>query len=118
MVDDPVVTQCQKMLEDTLRQLADWQRATPKATFAEIEDAVEEEVAQFRARLIADLVNTRSGGERATGRERPTCPECEHAMERRGDKERAVTVRGNRTVRFRRIYAVCPACAAGLFPPG
>ena len=116
MPDDPGVTQCQKMLEDTLRQLADWQRATPRATFAEIEDAVEEQVAQFRAHLIADLLNARSAGERAAG-ERTTCPECGKAMEQRGEKEREVTVRGNRTVRFRRHQTVCPACGAGLFPP-
>ena len=118
MVDDPVMTQCQRMMGETGRRLADWQRATPKATFAEIEDAVEEEVARFRAQLIADLVSARSKNERATEGERPTCSECAHAMERRGDKERAVTVRGNRTVRFRRAHAICPACGAGLFPPG
>jgi len=114
--DDSVVTQCQKMLEDTLRELADWQRAAPKATFAEIEDAVEEQVGQFRAHLIADLLNTRSAAERATD-ERTTCPECGQAMEQRGEKERAVTVRGDLTVRFRRRQTVCPACRAGLFPP-
>jgi hypothetical protein len=38
-------------------------------------------------------------------------------MEQRGEKERAVTVRGNRTVRFRHRQTVCPACGAGLFPP-
>jgi YgiT-type zinc finger domain-containing protein len=104
------------MLEDTVRQLADWQRATPKATFAEIEDAVEEQLAQVRGHLIADLLNTRSSAEQATG-ERPICPECGQAMEQRGEKERAVTVRGNQTVRFRRRQTVCPACGAGLFPP-
>lgn len=118
MDNDPVVTQCQKMLEETLLRLADWQRTSPKATFAEIEDAVEEEVARFRAQLIVDLVSTRSGGERASGGDRPTCPECGQPMERRGDKARAVTVRGNRTVRFRRGHAICPACGAGVFPPG
>ena len=112
-----VMTHCQKMLEETLLRLADWQRASPKATFAEIEDAVEEEVARFRAQLIADLVNTRSG-ERRGGGDRGACPECGHPMERRGDKERAVTVRGNGTVRFRRHHVTCPACGAGLFPPG
>lgn len=116
MDDDPVVTQCQEMLEGTLRQLADWQRATPKATFAEIEDAVEEQVAQFRAQLLADLLRTRSGGEQATD-ERSACPECGQAMEQRGEKERAVTIRGNRTVRFRRRHTICPGCGAGLFPP-
>lgn len=32
MDNDPVVTQCQKMLEEMLARLADWQHASPKAT--------------------------------------------------------------------------------------
>ena len=112
---DPVVTQCQKMLEDTLRSLADWQRASPKATFAEIEDAVEEQVAVFRARLISDLVNARAA--EAVSEAPPACPVCGHRMERRGAAERTMTVRGNHPVQVRRGHAVCPACGAGLFPP-
>ena len=115
MDDDPVVTQCQQMLEETLRSLADWRKAAPKATFAEMEDAVEEQVATFRARLMTDLVNERAT--EAVHEALPVCPECGHGMERRGTAERTVTVRGNRTVSVRRGHAVCPACSAGLFPP-
>ena len=104
------------MLEETLRALGDWQQATPKATFAAIEDAVEEQVATIRARLITDLVNARAAESQSAAL--PTCPACGHRLERRGTAERAVTVRGNRTVRVRRGHAVCPACGAGLSPPG
>jgi hypothetical protein len=117
VADDPVVTRCQEMWEGTQRRLGDWQRSTPKATFAEIEDAVEEEVARFRARLIADLVSARASKELPAEDEQPHCPECGRVMKHRGERERAVTVRGNHTVRFCRGYVHCPACGAGLFPP-
>jgi YgiT-type zinc finger domain-containing protein len=115
MDTDPVVTQCQKMLEETLRSLADWRQTAPKATFAEIEDAVEEQVAAFRATLITDLVNARAA--ETVSEAPPACPGCGQRMERRGTAERTVTVRGNRTVRVRRGHAVCPTCGVGLFPP-
>src|SRR2546428_332641 len=114
MDTDPVVTQCQKMLEETLRSLADWQQAAPTATFAEIEDAVEEQVAAFRARLITDLVNARAA---ETGSEAPACPACGHHMERRGAAERTVPGGGNRAVGVRRGHAVGPTWGGGLFPP-
>ncbi|MBM2809950.1 MAG: hypothetical protein HW416_709 [Chloroflexi bacterium] len=58
MDDDPVVMQRQQMPEETQRSLADWQKAAP-TTPAEMEDAVEEQIGAFRARLKTDLVNAR-----------------------------------------------------------
>jgi len=50
--------------------------------------------------------------------ERPLCPECGERMAPRGTRERQVTVQGDHTVTLERSYWVCPACGAGLFPPG
>jgi len=117
MQDDPAVTEIRARLEQALQRLTDWQRGAPRATFAEIEDAVEEQVARLRAQLIADLVTARADRGTSGGEERAACLECGRAMERRGEKQREVTVRGNQTVRFRRRYAVCPTCQVGVFPP-
>lgn len=121
MSDDPMVTQWQSgLLEEATRDLSDWQRDHRKATFAQMEDAVEEHVADVRARLTEDLVRARAVAQRADWETeaRPSCPECGKPMESRGGHERAITIRGNRQVRVERPYAVCPACGAGLFPPG
>jgi len=117
MTDEPAVAEIRVRLEEALKRLTEWQRVTPRATFAEIEDAVEEQVARLRAQLIADLVTARADRGTPGGEERAACPECGRAMDRRGTKRREVTVRGNQTVRFRRRYAVCPACQVGVFPP-
>ena len=121
MNDDPMVTRWQKeLLEGAAQDLSDWQRAHPKATFVQIEDAVEERIADLRARLTEDLVRAKAAVHEAAGdgNARPACPACGQAMESRGQRERTITIRGNRQVRVRRRYTVCPACGAGLFPPG
>ena len=121
MSDDPMVTQWQKeLLEEAIQDLSDWQRDHPKATFAQMEDAVEERIADVRARLTEDLVRARAAAQRAGWQTetRPSCSACGKPMESRGGHERTITIRGNRQIRVERPYAVCPACGAGLSPPG
>jgi YgiT-type zinc finger domain-containing protein len=110
----------QGLLEDVLTGMREWRASHPKATFAEIERAVEERVDTLRAQLIQDVVTTSTAAEvasRPVG-ERPHCPACGELMESRGQQDRVLTVPGDRLVRLRRAYVVCPACGAGLFPPG
>lgn len=103
-------------MEESRRYLSAWRDAHPRATYAEIEDAVEERLDALRGELITDIVAQRAAA--ADGATRPACPLCERSMTRRGGVERTVTVRGNRTVPLRRAYFACPACGTGLFPPG
>src|SRR5437879_3257873 len=117
MDDEQLVTRWQKVGEAVFQGMAVWRQAHPHATFAEIEAAVEDRLGALRAELIEDTVAT-SAEARGAGAERPKCVECGHGLEARGTRERMVTVRGNRLVRLRRHYLVCPACGAGLFPPG
>ena len=114
MIDDPVLTQWQAVVDETLRGLLGWGTDHRRATFAEIEGAVEQRLGDLRAELIGGLV--RSAGDEVEEEPR-VCEQCEGQMESRGQRERVVTVRGDRPVRFQRRYLVCPACQAGLFPP-
>ena len=102
----------QAMLEEIFGGLTEWRTAHPKATFAEIEQVVEDRLSGARARFVEDLAVQGSDE-----RERRSCPECGQPLVSRGQAEREVTVAGNRQVRLRRGYATCPACGAGLFPP-
>lgn len=116
MGQEAAMPQWQRIMEETRCYLSAWRDAHPRATFAEIEDAVEERLDALRGELITDLVAERAAA--ADGATRPACPLCERSMTRRGSVERTVTVRGNRTVPLRRAYFACPACGAGLSPPG
>ena len=100
------------LLEEVFGELREWRSSHPKATFAEIEQVVDERLNEARARFVEDLALEGADGGRAS------CPECGKLLISRGQTERQVTVAGNRRVRLKRTYATCPACSAGLFPPG
>ena len=102
-----------------ISELQDWRSAHPTATFAEMEVAVDQRLDQLRARLLGDLALARAadGGERATA-ERPVCPTCGTGLVRRGRQTRHLTVPGDQTVTLDRHDWGCPACGAGLSPPG
>src|SRR3954469_8367618 len=106
------------VLERIRGELEEWRTAHPQATLAEIEAAVEERLGLARAQLIEEVALASAAVQIGRGTEGPSWPECGHVMERRGQQERQVTVAGNRAARLRRGYARCPACGAGLFPPG
>lgn len=106
----------QKLSEEVMTGLRDWRAAHPRATFAEIEAAVDERLNGMRARVLEDLALASAA--EATAAAPGACPECGQALQRRGMQTRTLTVQGDQPVRLRRSYAVCPACGTGLFPPG
>lgn len=101
---------------EVITGLRDWRVAHPTATFADLEAVVDDRLDEVRARVLGDLARASAAEE--TTAERPTCPECATPMESRGTRTRHLTVPGNQTVPLTRRYWVCPACGAGLFPPG
>ena len=100
--------------------MADWRAAHPRATFSEIEEAVDERLSQLRARLLADLAlaSTAADVSAATGEDRPRCARCGVVMQARGPSERKLLTQGGAAVRLQRSYAACPQCGDGVFPPG
>ena len=107
--------------EAVMSGMKEWRLQHPKATFREIEAAVDEKLSGMRARLLedlalasraADLQDKQAGG-------RPRCPSCGHVLESQGKQDRTILTHGGSAVHLRRDYARCPACGAGLFPsPG
>ena len=96
--------------------LTEWRAQHPRATFGEIEAALDGRLDGMRARVLEDLAlasrATDAGGAAAA------CPACGGRREGRGVHERQVVTQGDRAVRLRRQYATCSACGAGLSPPG
>ena len=100
--------------------MADWRAAHPKATFSEIETALDERLNQVRARVLADLAMASTAADVQTGTqaERPRCERCGRVLQARGPNDRTLVTQGGGEVRLRRTYATCPQCGVGSFPPG
>ncbi len=100
--------------------MADWRAAHPKATFSEIEAALDERLNQVRARVLADLALASAAADlqAASAAERPRCGQCGTVLQARGQSERGVVTQGGAEVRLVRSYATCPRCGDRSFPPG
>src|SRR5947209_6080463 len=60
--------QWEQLAREVLSGMKEWQSQHPKATFAEIEEAIEEQVAKMRARMLEEVVQWRAV---EAGEERP-----------------------------------------------
>jgi YgiT-type zinc finger domain-containing protein len=109
-----------RLSEEVITGMREWRIAHPKATFAQIEAALDERLNRMRARMLEDAARASASSEWAgkPEAERPTCPCCGSVLTSRGQQERSVQTQGGRQVRLKRSYGVCPTCGVGLFPPG
>ena len=98
--------------------MKEWRVQHPRATFVEIEQALDTQLAALRARMLQDIAlastATRVANTPRIGRTR--CPACAAPVEARGARERQVRVTHGQAVTLTRDYAVCPACGTGPFP--
>ena len=109
-----------ELSEEVITGMAEWRGQHPRATLNEIEAALDERLARVRARMLQDtaLASAATDVSQLPEEERPRCPECGHTLEARGQEARTLRTTYDRPVTLRRSYAHCPACEAGLFPPG
>ena len=109
-----------ELIREVLDGMRSWRQAHPQASFAAIEQEVEARLAGLRAHLVeaTALASARADVGALEEAARPHCSDCGQRLVERGQHERTVTIRGNRPVRLRRSYVVCPTCGVGLFPPG
>ena len=100
--------------------IKEWRLQHPKATFKEIEQALDARLSALRARMLQDvaLASAAADVREARAAERPPCPACGGRLAARGHATRAVTTTHGQTVTLPRSYLVCSVCGTGLFPPG
>jgi len=109
--------QWETLAAEVLVGIKDWRTQHPRATFTEIEQALDRELGRLRTRLLEDVALASAAAGKTAGAETP-CPTCGGALVARGQVTRAVTVTRNHTVTLPRPYTVCSPCGAGVFPPG
>jgi ribosomal protein S27AE len=105
---------------EVLSGMTEWRQAHPRASLREIEEAVIAQMSRLTARLIQDLAlhSTKAEWSSQPLEERPRCPHCGTALQARGKHSRHLQSAGGHDLDLLRSYGSCPACGAGLFPPG
>src|SRR6516164_3374613 len=103
--------------EDIFASVAQWRAAHPKATLAEIEQAIDEQMNRLRARMIEQSAqaSTAAGSEASQGL---VCEQCGQPLQARGRAKRRWQTQGGQQVEVERSYVTCPQCGGGFFPPG
>lgn len=97
-----------------------WRKEHPKATWAQIEAAIDEQINQVRAQLIQDVVQMGECEEwsQKSEEERPRCARCGKPLWARGQQRRWIQTNGGEAIKLTRTYGTCPECGVGFFPPG
>lgn len=88
-----------------------WRKAHPTATLTELEVELDRRLRAGRARLLGDVAGTATPAA-------SICPDCGAALVANGHQPRQVVTHADEVLTLDRPYLRCPACRAGLFPPG
>ena len=110
----------QELFEVAMSKVSAWRREHKKASFTEIEEALDQQLSGVRAQLLQDLVERSTSADiRGQAKEdRPRCPECGEALLANGQHTREVTTTYEQRVPITRSYGRCPKCGCGFFPSG
>ena len=100
--------------------ISQWRQTHPRATFTDIENTVDEQLAQLRASMIQDLVEESRlvDIKRLAVAERPRCPGCGRALAANGRQTRQLTTRHDQVVEVERSKGYCRHCHVSFFSPG
>lgn len=109
----------QQLAEEVATGMKEWRLAHPKATFKEIETALDERLAKVRARMLQDVALASQARDlrEGSGEDRSGCPQCGHPLEHQGEDKRSLITHYNQTIELSRSYALCPICGTRVSPP-
>jgi ribosomal protein S27AE len=116
---DELESRWQPSSREVIRAMKEWRRQHPKATFREIESALDGELARLRAEMLRDLAlaSPQADLTQTPAAERPTCPSCGAPLQAQGPQPRTLWTEHDQARELTRSYATCPQCGAGFFPP-
>ncbi|MCD6033844.1 MAG: hypothetical protein K0S78_6030 [Thermomicrobiales bacterium] len=92
-----------------------WRQAHPRATWVEIEAAVDAQLGPLRARVLGETAMASEAT--ALDGERRGCPDCGAGLHAAGTRRRRLRSEQDEPIDLERTYARCPTCGTGLFPP-
>ena len=92
-----------------------WRQVHPRATWAEIEAAVDAQLGPLRAAMLGETAMASEASDLGGGR--PACPGCGERLRAAGARRRRLRGEQDVAIEVERAYARCPACGAGLVPP-
>jgi hypothetical protein len=96
-----------------------WRLQHPKAKLTEMEEELDAQWGQLRARMLEDLAHASAAT--YVNEQTPAdvaCPQCGVALAGRGEHARELRTQAQQSLQLKRSYATCPGCGLGLFPPG
>ena len=102
MWSDEMEARWQQLAEEVFLGIKEWRLQHPKATFVEIEQALDERWAKARARLLQDLALASAAADLVTaaGVQRPRCPQCGRVLEAHGQETRQLVIDAKGPIRF------------------
>ena len=105
---------------DASDEVSQWRKKHPKATFTEIENSVDEELAKIRLCMIQDLAleSAMRDFKQLSAKERPQCPVCGKTLASNGQQSRELVTTYKQVVKLERSKGYCKTCRASFFPPG
>ena len=117
---DELEARWQPTSQEMLHAMKEWRYRHPKATFQEMESALDEQLARLRAQMLQDMALTSPNADlpEMNETERPTCPAWGVRLEAQGQQTRTLVIEHDQAIELLHSYATCPQCGAGLFPPG
>jgi predicted RNA-binding Zn-ribbon protein involved in translation (DUF1610 family) len=109
-----------ELAEEVFTGFREWRVQHPRATFKEMETALDERLARVRARVLGDAALRSAAGDlrEQPAAARPVCPDCGGHLELAGQEERVLTTTYEQAIRLSRTATVCTACGKRFFPPG
>jgi predicted RNA-binding Zn-ribbon protein involved in translation (DUF1610 family) len=109
-----------ELAEEVFTGFREWRVQHPRATFKELEAALDGRWARARARILADaaLASAASDLRGVPAAARPVCPDCGGRLVLAGQEERLLTTTYEQQIALRRSAAECTACGRRVFPPG
>jgi len=101
-------------------QVSIWRRKHPRASFTEIENTVDKELAKVRATMIQELAleSDLTDFKQLPKEKRPRCPSCGRPLASNGQQQRRLVTTYEQKVELERSKGYCRHCRVSYFPPG
>ena len=108
------------LAEEVFTGFREWRVQHPRATFKEIEEALDGRLARVRARVLADaaMASAVCDLREVPAAERPQCPDCGGGLVVAGQEARTLTTTYEQQFTLERSVLRCPACGRRVSPPG